>query len=137
MSLPTRLGLCPEHYQEFYYPLDADEGRTCPMCTRAMVVYERGAEKMRAALEHIASQESGVWGTIAAQALTERLALMERLQSNATEEKTMVKFEIEVRDYEPGSGEVLSPDLIESAIMDLLDADGSSGSVIVRRKDED
>lgn len=38
-ALPKRIGLCPEHAPEFYYPLRDDEGTGCPMCSLPMSVY--------------------------------------------------------------------------------------------------
>lgn len=46
-SLPRRIGLCPEHAPEFYYPLDAHGGDVrknredliCPSCSLTMIVY--------------------------------------------------------------------------------------------------
>lgn len=40
-KLPRRIGLCPEHAPEFYYPLADDESLTCPQCSLEMVVYEK------------------------------------------------------------------------------------------------
>ena len=39
--LPHRVGLCPEHALEFYYPLLDGESLACPECSLDMVVYER------------------------------------------------------------------------------------------------
>jgi hypothetical protein len=42
-KLPLRLGLCPVHYEEFYYPLRPDEQVpvTCPEdCREELVIYE-------------------------------------------------------------------------------------------------
>ncbi len=38
-QMPMRVGLCPEHRDEFWYPLADNEGLQCPCCTREMVVY--------------------------------------------------------------------------------------------------
>lgn len=40
-KLPERIALCPEHSEEFYYPLAEGEGRQCPACPLAMTVYVR------------------------------------------------------------------------------------------------
>lgn len=44
-KLPRRIGLCPEHASEFYYPLGDGEGHTCPQCSLEMVVYEKAGER--------------------------------------------------------------------------------------------
>ena len=41
--LPRRIALCPDCAAEFYYPLKAGEGLSCPVCSLEMVVYERAA----------------------------------------------------------------------------------------------
>lgn len=40
-NLPARIGLCPEHAPEFYYPLKDGESDSCPACTLSMTVYEQ------------------------------------------------------------------------------------------------
>lgn len=40
-KLPERIGLCPEHAPEFYYPLADGEGLMCPSCSLTMTVYEK------------------------------------------------------------------------------------------------
>lgn len=40
-KLPTRVGLCPEHQLEFFYPLADGEGPGCPVCSLEMSVYVR------------------------------------------------------------------------------------------------
>lgn len=43
VSLPARIGLCPEHGEEFYLSLDEEQSARCPVpgCGLAMVVYVR------------------------------------------------------------------------------------------------
>ena len=40
-EIPERLGLCPEHADEFWYPLADGEGPGCPCCGMRMVIYMR------------------------------------------------------------------------------------------------
>lgn len=45
VRLPDKIGLCPVHAEEFYYPLIADEHAegepTCPACSAPLVIYDR------------------------------------------------------------------------------------------------
>lgn len=47
-AAPARVGLCPtpEHYAEFYLPMDSDERPVCPVpgCDTPLIVYTRGAD---------------------------------------------------------------------------------------------
>lgn len=38
-ELPQRIGLCPDHAQEFYYPLADGENLRCPVCNTEMAEY--------------------------------------------------------------------------------------------------
>jgi hypothetical protein len=36
---PQRIGICPVHGEEFWYPLAPGENATCPVCPARMSVY--------------------------------------------------------------------------------------------------
>lgn len=40
-SLPTAVGLCPAHPNEFYMPLEQGDSLRCPTCDETLIVYSR------------------------------------------------------------------------------------------------
>lgn len=92
-KMPTRIGLCPVHGDEFYYPLVPGESPECPTCGATMTVFLGGRELEMAIGQAAGAGAAAIMSKPGAEEIEEILADCQRI----IEEDTTTGLELEGR----------------------------------------